>query len=187
VPPNCQFELDNAQLEWTYTPNKFDFVHLRCLFGSIKDWPALYQEVYKYDCLSFAAPFFRLVFFASLLSVIISPSGQIWYLLITHCHPLLKNQKGLLTQSEFRCTKPGGYIEQLELSIEFKSDDDSLGPDHFMRLWSKTFVDYGEMQGKTFKIANLAKNYIEEAVCQIPLPPSISLFQATSQPQPHVL
>jgi hypothetical protein len=51
------------------------------------------------------------------------------------------------------------------MSIEFKSDDGSLGPDHFMRLWSQTFVDYGETQGKTFKIAYLAKNYIEEAVC----------------------
>lgn len=62
MPPNCKFELDNAQLEWTYAPNRFDFVHLRCLFGSIKDWPALYREVYKYDCLSFTAPFFQIGF-----------------------------------------------------------------------------------------------------------------------------
>ena len=51
------------------------------------------------------------------------------------------------------------------------ADDSSLGPDHFMRLWSQTFVDCGEMQGKTFKIAHLAKNYIEEAV----LPALLSL------------
>jgi hypothetical protein len=26
VPPNCKFELDDAQLEWKYPPNHFDFV-----------------------------------------------------------------------------------------------------------------------------------------------------------------
>ena len=94
VPPNCKFELDDAQLEWTFAAKHFDFVHVRCLFGSIKDWPALYSEI-------------------------------------------------------FRCTKPGGYIEQLEMSIEFKSDDDSLGsPDHIMQRWSKVFIDNGEEQGR---------------------------------------
>jgi ubiquinone/menaquinone biosynthesis C-methylase UbiE len=102
--------LDDAQLEWTFKPESFDFVHVRCLFGSIKDWPALYSEI-------------------------------------------------------FRCTKPGGYIEQLEMSIEFKSDDDSLAdPDHIMRRWSKIFIDSGEEQGRTFKIADLSKDYIKEAV-----------------------
>lgn len=47
VPSNVKFELDDAQLEWTYKPNTFDFVHIRCLFGSISDWPALYAQIYK--------------------------------------------------------------------------------------------------------------------------------------------
>jgi hypothetical protein len=47
VPPNCKFELDDAQAEWTYPPNTFDFVHISCLFGSISDWPALYAQIYK--------------------------------------------------------------------------------------------------------------------------------------------
>jgi hypothetical protein len=51
------------------------------------------------------------------------------------------------------------------MSIEFKSDDDSLAdPDHIMRRWSKIFIDSGEEQGRTFKIANLSKDYIKEAV-----------------------
>jgi ubiquinone/menaquinone biosynthesis C-methylase UbiE len=116
VPPNCKFELDDAQLEWTFASNHFDFVHVRCLFGSIKDWPYLYEEI-------------------------------------------------------FRCTKPGGYIEQLEMSIEFKSDDDSLKtPGHIMPEWSKVFIDCGEEQGRTFKIADLMKDYIKEAAS-----PSLSL------------
>jgi hypothetical protein len=47
VPPNCKFELDDAQLEWTFPPEHFDFVHLRCLMGSIKDWPYIYSEIYR--------------------------------------------------------------------------------------------------------------------------------------------
>lgn len=47
VPPNCRFELDDAQLPWTYPDNHFDFIHLRLMMGSIKDWPALYKEAYR--------------------------------------------------------------------------------------------------------------------------------------------
>jgi hypothetical protein len=47
VPPNCKFELDDAQLQWTFAPNSFDFVHLRCLFGGISDWQALYGEIFR--------------------------------------------------------------------------------------------------------------------------------------------
>lgn len=48
VPPNLKFELDDAQLEWTYEENGFDFVHIRCLMGSINDWAKLYSEVFRY-------------------------------------------------------------------------------------------------------------------------------------------
>lgn len=109
VPPNCKFQLGDAQLEWAFRPGQFDFVHIRRLFGSIQDWPALYSEISK-------------------------------------------------------CTKPG-RIEQLEMSIEFKSDDDSLAdPNPIMRRWSKLFNDNGDEQGRTFKIADRSKNYIKEAV-----------------------
>ncbi|PKS08123.1 hypothetical protein jhhlp_005398 [Lomentospora prolificans] len=47
VPPNCKFELDDAQLPWDYPDNYFDFVHMRLMMGSIKDWPALYREAYR--------------------------------------------------------------------------------------------------------------------------------------------
>ncbi|KAM0436822.1 hypothetical protein ACHAPT_002534 [Fusarium lateritium] len=47
VPPNCKFELDDAQLPWPYPDNHFDYVHIRVLMGAIKDWPALYKEVYR--------------------------------------------------------------------------------------------------------------------------------------------
>jgi ubiquinone/menaquinone biosynthesis C-methylase UbiE len=47
VPPNLKFELDDAQLDWTFPDNHFDFIHVRLLMGSIRDWPKLYSEIYR--------------------------------------------------------------------------------------------------------------------------------------------
>jgi len=47
VPPNCVFHIDDAQLEWTYPPASFDFVHTRALYGSVSDWGKLYAQAYK--------------------------------------------------------------------------------------------------------------------------------------------
>ncbi|KAG0648618.1 Velvet complex subunit LAE1 [Hyphodiscus hymeniophilus] len=46
VPPNVKFEIDDAQLDWTWNENYFDFIHIRCLMGSIKDWPRLYNQAF---------------------------------------------------------------------------------------------------------------------------------------------
>jgi SAM-dependent methyltransferase len=47
VPPNVEFQIDDAQLEWTFEPESFDFIHIRYLQGSIADWPRLYGQVFK--------------------------------------------------------------------------------------------------------------------------------------------
>ncbi|PHH61259.1 hypothetical protein CDD81_637 [Ophiocordyceps australis] len=47
VPPNCVFQIEDAQLEWTYRPNSFDFVHIRALYGSIADWGYLYRQAFE--------------------------------------------------------------------------------------------------------------------------------------------
>ena len=47
VPPNLRFEIDDAQLPWTYPPDHFDFVHIRNLHGAISDWPSLYREAFR--------------------------------------------------------------------------------------------------------------------------------------------
>jgi hypothetical protein len=39
------FEIDDAASEWTYPKNSFDFIHVRGLFGSLRDWPAFYHQV----------------------------------------------------------------------------------------------------------------------------------------------
>ena len=47
VPPNVRFEIDNAEDEWTWGENVFDFIHVRTLVGNIKDWDRLYQQAFK--------------------------------------------------------------------------------------------------------------------------------------------
>jgi hypothetical protein len=48
IPPNVRFEIDDAQLDWTYPESYFNFIHIRCLMGSISDRPRLFQQAYKY-------------------------------------------------------------------------------------------------------------------------------------------
>lgn len=47
VPPNCRFELDDAEKEWTWPWNSFDFIHLRNLAQAIMDWPRLLSQAYQ--------------------------------------------------------------------------------------------------------------------------------------------
>ena len=48
VPPNCKFEIDDAQMPWTWAVDYFDFVHIRNLHGSISDWPALFEQCFRH-------------------------------------------------------------------------------------------------------------------------------------------
>lgn len=47
VPPNVRFEIDDANLDWTFQDNSFDFIHVRCMLGTIADWPEFYREAYR--------------------------------------------------------------------------------------------------------------------------------------------
>ncbi|KAL2672354.1 hypothetical protein Neosp_013059 [[Neocosmospora] mangrovei] len=48
VPPNVSFQIDDAQLDWTFEPESFDFIHVRSLLGAIDDWPKLYGQLFKF-------------------------------------------------------------------------------------------------------------------------------------------
>jgi len=48
VPPNCKFEIDDCLQEWTWPKNHFDYVHIRCMYGSIPDWEALYRKAFRH-------------------------------------------------------------------------------------------------------------------------------------------
>lgn len=48
VPPNCVFQIDDAQLDWTFREDYFDLVHTRYLYGAIDDWPRFYEQAYRH-------------------------------------------------------------------------------------------------------------------------------------------
>ena len=47
LPTNVRFEIDDAEMEWTWPDNTFDYIHIRNLVGSIKDWDHLYEQAYR--------------------------------------------------------------------------------------------------------------------------------------------
>ncbi|RYP02439.1 hypothetical protein DL765_010741 [Monosporascus sp. GIB2] len=46
IPPNCEFEIDDAELRWTWPEGTFDYIHIRNLVGSISDWPKLFKQAF---------------------------------------------------------------------------------------------------------------------------------------------
>lgn len=44
VPPNCKFQIDDCEADFCWQENKFDYIHIRGLHGTIRDWPRLYQQ-----------------------------------------------------------------------------------------------------------------------------------------------
>lgn len=107
VAPNCEFFVDDCRDDWSeiFPPNHFDLIHIRGLFGSIKDWPALYKQIYKH-------------------------------------------------------LKPGGYIEQVEVSINIRSDDNTLTPDNPLTTFCKLFEEAGKKTGCTFEISEVMGDII---------------------------
>ncbi|KAH7166538.1 S-adenosyl-L-methionine-dependent methyltransferase [Dactylonectria macrodidyma] len=47
VPPNLKFEIDDCTQEWTFDTSSIDYVHMRYLVGSIKDWSELFKEAFR--------------------------------------------------------------------------------------------------------------------------------------------
>ncbi|CUS10320.1 unnamed protein product [Tuber aestivum] len=48
VLPNCRFEVDDAELGWTWPPNHFDFIHSRLLGQSIKNWERFLEQIFHH-------------------------------------------------------------------------------------------------------------------------------------------
>ena len=40
-------EIDDCDQPWTFEPNSLDYVHLRHMAGSIKDWFGLFEEAFR--------------------------------------------------------------------------------------------------------------------------------------------
>ncbi|RGP79402.1 hypothetical protein FLONG3_2457 [Fusarium longipes] len=46
VPPNCTFEIDDAEREWTWT-KPFDYIFVRLMSGSIADWDKFTRQCFE--------------------------------------------------------------------------------------------------------------------------------------------
>ncbi|KAI5844900.1 S-adenosyl-L-methionine-dependent methyltransferase [Tricharina praecox] len=46
VPPNCKFEVDDAEKDWAYKKDSFDFIHIRNLAQGISNWPKVLDDAY---------------------------------------------------------------------------------------------------------------------------------------------
>ncbi|CAI4214419.1 unnamed protein product [Parascedosporium putredinis] len=44
--PEC--EIDDFLKPWTFPADEFDFIHLRCLYGCVPDFPALYRQAFEH-------------------------------------------------------------------------------------------------------------------------------------------
>lgn len=62
-----------------------------------------------------------------------------------------------------RHLKPGGWCEQIELSVSTKSDDGTVTPEMPFSVWEKVFAIAGEHTGKTFFACELAPSAMREA------------------------
>ncbi|KAF6821203.1 Demethylmenaquinone methyltransferase 5 [Colletotrichum plurivorum] len=47
VPPNVQFLVDDVEADWLYAENSIDYIHLRHMAPSIKNWPRLLDQAFK--------------------------------------------------------------------------------------------------------------------------------------------
>ncbi|KIX07821.1 uncharacterized protein Z518_02475 [Rhinocladiella mackenziei CBS 650.93] len=48
IPPNVRFEVDDANDEWTFPENHFDFIHARTVCAGIRDFPALLAKCHTH-------------------------------------------------------------------------------------------------------------------------------------------
>ncbi|TDZ36934.1 Secondary metabolism regulator LAE1 [Colletotrichum spinosum] len=46
LPPNVKFEIDDVESPWVGT-EKYDYIFVRCMLVSIKDWPALVENIFE--------------------------------------------------------------------------------------------------------------------------------------------
>jgi SAM-dependent methyltransferase len=48
VPPNCQFQIDDAEQDWTFGFNSFDFIHCRDMYAGIRDFRKFIRQCFDH-------------------------------------------------------------------------------------------------------------------------------------------
>ncbi|KAF4998713.1 hypothetical protein FGRMN_3039 [Fusarium graminum] len=47
IPPNLKFEIEDCTRDWTFRNDFADYIHVRWLFGSIRDWNGFFAEAFR--------------------------------------------------------------------------------------------------------------------------------------------
>jgi hypothetical protein len=47
--PNCYFQLEDYELEWNFH-ERFDLIHACALGCLVKDWPYLFEQSFRWEC-----------------------------------------------------------------------------------------------------------------------------------------
>ncbi|KAH0848541.1 putative methyltransferase [Fonsecaea pedrosoi] len=118
VPPNCSFEIDDAEAEWTWNEASFDYIHNRNFVCAIRDWPKLIRQCYQF----------------------VKPGGWVeWH----EKHPFLLSDDGSLPKDSALYQWGAKFFEANPLGIEFGTD--ARSPQHLKRLMEEAgFVDVQE-------------------------------------------
>ncbi|KAE8153371.1 S-adenosyl-L-methionine-dependent methyltransferase [Aspergillus avenaceus] len=48
VLPNVHFVIDDVSEEWAFPHDSFDFIHVRCLAGTLADWPYFLKQCFRH-------------------------------------------------------------------------------------------------------------------------------------------
>lgn len=70
-----------------------------------------------------------------------------------------------LYSQAFRATKPGGWIENVEMDMHLKSNNRNVSPEHILFDWATPFIESGDKRGTTFDVAvaGRMKGWMEQA------------------------
>jgi hypothetical protein len=68
-----------------------------------------------------------------------------------------------LFSQTYNATKPGGWVEISEHSVNPFSDDGTCGPDAFFNLWGEKVLEMGERNGQSFAIWSESKERMQRA------------------------
>ncbi|OTA86524.1 hypothetical protein M434DRAFT_399861 [Hypoxylon sp. CO27-5] len=61
---------------------------------------------------------------------------------------------GELYAKAFKHTKPGGWVQDLEMDVRVQSDHVAIPEDHVFEEWGRVFVESAEKNGRTFRISH---------------------------------
>ena len=101
VPPNCSFEVDDLEKDWTWS-KRFDLIVARAVTGCFRDSQGIVKKGYEYAVPAKSPP--------------ASPASA-----STEVSPLTQH---------YRSLEPGGYLEMHEFDLPYASDDGTMPEDN---------------------------------------------------------